>query len=155
MPLRNARGDLLKSNCQVLVNAVNCVGVAGAGLALQFKEAFPRQVAEYEAACRRGEVRPGVLHKSRLPGDRVILSVPTKRHWRNPALLTDVHLGIRKLRLYCERENPASMALPALGCGLGGLHESLVAPLIDDLLSDLPCEIHVYGLNPKRVKPCD
>lgn len=147
MTLHTKTGNLLDSNCQVLVNAVNCVGVAGAGLALQFKQKYPRQVAEYTAACRKGLVQPGVLHEALLPDGRSILSVPTKRHWSEPSRLDDVEAGIQELRAYCESARPASMALPALGCGLGGLPRKAVAGLMEKILSGLSCEIYVYGLH--------
>jgi O-acetyl-ADP-ribose deacetylase (regulator of RNase III) len=145
--LLNARGNLLDSNCQVLVNAVNCVGVAGAGLALQFKQRFPEQVAEYSAFCRTGRMKPGVLHEALLPDGRSIVSLPTKRHWRERSLLGDVKVGLQALREYCEETQPTSLALPALGCGLGGLLDAEVTEAVEQYMSGLPFSIHVYGLN--------
>ena len=52
-------GNILKDDAEALVNTVNCVGVMGKGIALQFKKAFPENFRAYEAACRREEVRPG------------------------------------------------------------------------------------------------
>lgn len=149
MPLHNAEGNLLDSGFHVLVNAVNCIGVAGAGLALQFKRRWPEQVAEYTLACREGQVSPGDLHEAALPDGRVILSVPTKRHWQDASHLADVSLGVDALVRYCRAARPPSMALPALGCGLGGLPRHQVRALFARKLSGLPCDIHIYGLGDK------
>lgn len=89
MPLHHTTGDLLKSTCRALVNPVNCMGVAGAGLAKQFQDRWPSQIAEYRDFCRSGRMRPGVIHEARLPDGRSILSVPTKRHWRDRSQLSD------------------------------------------------------------------
>lgn len=146
MPLIRARGNLLDSDAVALVNAVNCVGVAGAGIALQFRERWPEQVAEYTAFCQAGKMRPGVVHESELPDGRKILSVPTKRHWRESSHLYDVSAGLYGLRRYLDATGLESVALPALGCGLGGLPRAQVAHLTRHWLGDSPAAIHVYGL---------
>lgn len=145
MSLHYRSGDLLDSTCQVLVNAVNCVGVAGAGLAKQFRDRWPEQVAEYAAFCRAGKMRPGVVHEALLPDGRSILSVPTKRHWRSPSTPSDVTLGIRAMTEWCREGGIDSIAVPALGCGLGGLPRHLVKGVIELEMSDLWCEVHLYG----------
>lgn len=146
MPLHYTGGDLLNSPCRVLVNAVNCVGVAGAGLAKQFQDRWPEQVAEYRNFCRAGKMQPGVVHEAPLPDGRRILSVPTKRHWRNRSTLPDVTLGIRAMARWCRETEVASIAVPALGCGLGGLPKSLVRSVIELEMADLSTEVWLYNL---------
>lgn len=147
MPLRHVIGDLLESDCQVLVNAVNCVGVTGAGLAKQFAERFPAQVAEYREFCRAGRMRPGVLHSAALPGGRLIVSVPTKRHWREPSRFPDVAKGVAALAGYCEEFEVPSVAVPPLGCGLGGLPQHQVLNAIRLKMADLATEVWLYNFN--------
>lgn len=146
MPLIRAGGNLLDSPARGLVNAVNCVGVAGAGLALQFRQRWPEQVAEYAAFCRAGKMAPGVVHDSLLPDGRRILSVATKQHWSEPSHLRDVSDGLSALRRYLDATELESAAIPALGCGLGGLPRPRVAHLVRYWLGDSPATIHVYGL---------
>lgn len=146
MALYYTAGDLLESDCQVLVNAVNCVGVAGAGIAKQFRERWPAQVAEYEAFCSAGKMRPGIVHDALLPDGRRILSVPTKRHWRSRSDYYDVILSIRAMAHWCREVKPESIAVPALGCGLGGLSTESVRRVIEKEMSDLPCRVYLYGL---------
>jgi O-acetyl-ADP-ribose deacetylase (regulator of RNase III) len=83
--IRCTSGDLLKSEAEALVNPVNCAGVMGKGLALQFKKAFPECFPHYREACAAGCLLPGsvlVFERSAAAGPRYIISFPTKRHWR-------------------------------------------------------------------------
>jgi O-acetyl-ADP-ribose deacetylase (regulator of RNase III) len=134
-------GDIIGEDAEALVNAVNCVGVMGKGLALQFKAAFPANFREYAAACRRGEVVPGkvFLHETgQLTNPHFIINFPTKRHWRDKSRIDDIEAGLRSLRQEVEVRSIRSVALPALGCGLGGLRWVEVRPLIQRMLTDLP-----------------
>ncbi|MFE0472681.1 macro domain-containing protein [Streptomyces sp. NPDC058947] len=148
MPLRHTEGNLLNSTCQVLVNAVNCIGVTGAGIAKQFQDRWPEQVAEYREFCRAGKMQPGVIHEAVLPDGRVILSVPTKRHWRDRSLFSDVAKGIDAVVEWCDRVKPVSIAIPPLGCGLGGLPQRPVLNEINLKMADLPMEVWLYGFRP-------
>lgn len=127
-------GDILKEDAEALVNPVNCVGVMGKGLALQFKLAFPVNLKEYAAACRRGEVEPGrmVVHETgHATNPRYIINFPTKRHWRDKSRIEDIESGLRSLKREIEARGIRSVALPAIGCGLGGLRWADVRPLIE------------------------
>jgi O-acetyl-ADP-ribose deacetylase (regulator of RNase III) len=131
--VRVVRGDLFEAKTEALVNAVNTVGVMGKGLALQFKQRFGANFAAYRAACERGEVEVGrmfVYDNGKPAQPRYIINFPTKRHWRDPARLEYVTLGLQDLRLQLAALGVRSVAVPALGCGLGGLDWSEVAPLI-------------------------
>jgi len=150
MPLHYTHGDLLDSGCLMLVNAVNCVGVAGAGLAKQFQDRWPEQVAEYRAFCLSGRMRPGVIHEALLPDGRSIVSVPTKRHWRDRSRLSDVTAGIRELARYCEDVDVPSIAVPPLGCGLGGLPQQQVLNEIKLSMAGLRTEIWLYNFTSSR-----
>lgn len=146
MPLIWTEGNLLDSQAQGLVNPVNCVGVPGAGLARQFRERWPVQVNEYVAFCRAGKMKPGMVHDALLPGGRRILSIATKRHWRDDSLLADVDLGLAALAEYLNATGLISVALPALGCGLGGLPKALVAERVEFWLGTNFSVVYAYGL---------
>jgi O-acetyl-ADP-ribose deacetylase (regulator of RNase III) len=133
-------GDIVNEDTEALVNTVNCVGVMGKGVALQFKVAFPANFREYAAACRRGEVVPGkvfVHETGQLTNPRFIMNFPTKRHWRDKSRIEDIEAGLRSLRQEVEARNIRSVALPPLGCGLGGLNWAEVRPRIERQLSQL------------------
>jgi O-acetyl-ADP-ribose deacetylase (regulator of RNase III) len=142
----HATGNLLDSHCTGLVNPVNCVGVAGAGLARQFRDRWPVQVAEYTKFCRDGKMRPGVIHEALLPTGQTILSVPTKRHFRDQSRLDDVRLGVRALAEWLRR-SPVTIAIPPLGCGLGGLPKAEVLALIEEELGEAEVDIWLYDFN--------
>jgi O-acetyl-ADP-ribose deacetylase (regulator of RNase III) len=117
-------GDILKANVQALVNPVNCVGVMGAGLALQFKQAFPENFQLYKEACKAGQIRTGwmfVVDRGKDCEPRFIINFPTKRHWRNPSELEYITFGMVQLVKAVKLWQIESVAIPPLGCGLGGL----------------------------------
>jgi O-acetyl-ADP-ribose deacetylase (regulator of RNase III) len=135
------RGDLLAAQAEAIVNTVNCVGVMGRGIALQMKNAFPENFRAYAAACRRGEVEPGkmlIVETGELGNPRYIINFPTKRHWRGRSRLSDIEAGLVALVADVRRLGIRSLALPPLGCGLGGLAWDDVRPLIERAFSDLP-----------------
>lgn len=145
------RGDILKADAQALVNTVNCVGVMGRGIALQFQKTFPDMVRSYEAACKRGELQPGRVHVydlNRMQNPRYVINFPTKDHWRGKSRLEDIDSGLRALVGEVRRLGLQSLAIPPLGCGLGGLDWTDVLPRIRQAFADLP-EIRVLVYEPK------
>lgn len=144
-------GDIVAEHADALVNTVNCVGIMGRGIALQFKNAFPENFKAYAAACRRGEVQPGrmfVFETNRLTNPRFIINFPTKRHWRGKSRIEDIEAGlealVHEIRSRCIR----SVAIPPLGSGLGGLEWSEVRPRIEEALGALN-DVAVIVFEPK------
>lgn len=134
------QGDILAADAEALVNTVNCVGVMGRGIALQFKNAFPENFKAYAAACKRQEVQPGrmfVFETGALTSPRYIVNFPTKRHWRGKSRIKDVEDGLRALVDVIRGHGIRSIAVPPLGSGLGGLAWSDVRPRIESALRDL------------------
>jgi O-acetyl-ADP-ribose deacetylase (regulator of RNase III) len=135
------RGDILSANAEALVNTVNCVGVMGRGIALQFRKAFPENFKAYESACRHDEVRLGkmfVYETRLLSGPKFIVNFPTKRHWKGKSRLQDIEAGLRDLVSAIRNRRIQSIAVPPLGCGLGGLKWSAVHPKIVDAFRAIP-----------------
>lgn len=133
-------GDLLQADAEALVNAVNCVGVMGKGIALQFKQAFPENFRGYSHACAAGEVRPGQMFvvDAGIPGrHRYIINFPTKRHWRSGSRLEDIESGLRALVAEVQQRDIRSIAIPPLGCGNGGLRWPDVKPRIEAAFAPL------------------
>ena len=134
-------GDILQADVEALVNTVNCVGVMGRGIALQFKNAFPANFKAYESACARGDVQPGrmfVHETGALTNPKVIINFPTKRHWRGASRIEDIDAGLVALTDEIVRRGIRSIAIPPLGSGLGGLNWSDVRPRIEAALRDVP-----------------
>lgn len=151
MPIRYTSGDILTADVQALVNTVNCVGVMGRGIALQFKNAFPANFAAYRIACAHREVRPGrmfMFATDTITNPRIIINFPTKRHWRDKSRIEDIAAGLKALAGEIRERKIASIAIPPLGSGLGGLRWSDVRPLIEAALSDLGNGVDVLVYEP-------
>lgn len=146
-----AQGNLLNANVEAIVNTVNCVGVMGKGLALAFKQAYPTNFAQYKEACNVGKVKPGEMFITKInktTNSKYIINFPTKRHWREKSYLVDVELGLVALVAKVKELEINSIAIPALGCGLGGLDWQIVKPLIINAFSILP-DVEVMLFAPK------
>jgi O-acetyl-ADP-ribose deacetylase (regulator of RNase III) len=141
-------GDILKDESDALVNTVNCVGIMGRGIALQFKDAYPQNFKVYEAACKRGEVQPGrmlVFETGKLTPPHFIINFPTKRHWRGRSRIEDIEKGLGALVKEIRARDIRSIAIPPLGSGLGGLDWNRVRPRIERALQAAPgVRVSVY-----------
>ena len=140
-------GDLLQDDADALVNPVNTVGVMGRGLAAQFKDAHPDNYSAYRSACRAGRVRIGemfVVGLGPVSRPRWIVNFPTKRHWRERSRLGDIDSGLCDLQRVIADLDIPSIAMPALGCGLGGLGWANVEALIHERLRDCGAAVFVY-----------
>jgi O-acetyl-ADP-ribose deacetylase (regulator of RNase III) len=132
-------GDIITEDVEALVNTVNCVGIMGRGIALQFKSAFPENFKSYAVACKRNEVQPGrmfVFETHRLMNPHYIINFPTKRHWRGKSRIQDIDNGLAALVEVIRSRNIRSIAVPPLGSGLGGLDWSVVRPRIEAALRE-------------------
>jgi O-acetyl-ADP-ribose deacetylase (regulator of RNase III) len=146
--IREERGDLLKADVEALVNTVNTEGVMGKGIALQFKKAYPEMFREYARLCAEGRLRTGQVHvysRKELYNPRYIINFPTKRSWRERTKLEYISRGLQSLVSEIKKYQIRSVALPALGTGLGGLDWKQVYPLIKSAFAELPdVEVLVY-----------
>lgn len=139
MKLIFEQGNLLNANVEALVNTVNCVGVMGKGIALQFKNAFPENYKKYAYACKQGKVQIGKMFvydiSSIFSSQKYIINFPTKTHWRYSSELRFIETGLEDLAITIQKLKINSIAIPPLGCGNGGLNWRIVKPLIIDALS--------------------
>jgi len=126
-----------------LINPVNCVGVMGKGLALQFKRKFPDVFEKYKRACIRGEIKLGEVLAIPDSGCFVI-NFPTKHHWRDKSKIEKIELGLEDLVRKIQELEIKSISIPALGCGEGGLDWDEVKPLIVNKLSPLNIKVMIF-----------
>jgi O-acetyl-ADP-ribose deacetylase (regulator of RNase III) len=150
-------GDILKDESEAIVNTVNCVGVMGRGIALQFKNAWPENFEAYSLACKQGKVQPGrmfVFETGLLTSPRHIVNFPTKRHWRGKSRIEDIESGLNALVDVIVTKHIHSIAIPPLGSGLGGLEWTEVKPLIENALSRLT-DVRVTVYEPKGAPTSD
>jgi len=146
-------GNILDEEAEALVNTVNCIGFMGRGIALDFKKAFPENFDAYAVRCKNGKMDPkkvfvfetdkkkgnlrfdfGKKHKA---PPRYIINFPTKRHWRGKSKIEDIKSGLESLEEEIRLRKIKSIAIPPLGCGLGGLDWQKVKPLIQAAMGNL------------------
>jgi O-acetyl-ADP-ribose deacetylase (regulator of RNase III) len=127
--IKFTKGNIFQSDAQVITNPVNCVGVMGKGLALAFKRKFPAMFINYQSHCRYGDLHLGKVYLT-TDLERQILLFPTKAHWRDNSVLSDIELGLKYLADNHQKMGIQSIAIPPLGCGLGGLDWNKVKDLI-------------------------
>lgn len=131
------KGNIFNSSCEFLVNPVNCVGVMGKGLALEFKNKYPLNFEVYKKACDNASLNIGKLLVVPVDNNKFIVNFPTKKHWRNKSDLEFIKIGLEELKVAIKEFNIKSIALPKLGCGLGGLDWNEVFDLIKDFHSSI------------------
>ncbi len=161
-------GDMFFSQMQTLTISVNIVGVMGKGLASRAKYQFPDVYVVYQDVCRRKILVMGkpYLYKREVSLDQALaeepfltsendskwfLLFPTKRHWKEHSNITDIENGLQWIREHYRQEGIKSLALPALGCGLGGLEWQEVGPLMCRYLSDLDIQVAIYLPQERKV----
>ena len=148
--IESKNGNILKSEAEAIVNTVNCVGVMGKGIALQYKKAYPENYKAYEKACRAKQVVPGVMHifeTGSLVNPKYIVNFPTKNHWRERSRYEYVETGLKSLIQDIIKFQIKSIAIPPLGCGLGGLEWKKVKNMIIQEFSALP-DVNVFLYDP-------
>ena len=138
-------GDMFEASAQTLVNTVNCVGVMGKGVALEFKKRFPAMYEDYVERCERGEVKLGRPYLYRNPESPHVLNFPTKGHWRSVARLKDIVAGLEYLEAHYRDWGITSLAVPPLGCGQGALDWHTVGPTLYEHLSHLDIPVALYA----------
>ena len=143
--------DILTADVEAIVNPVNCVGVMGKGVALQFKRAYPANFAKYKSVCDGGDMNVGtvlVVETGKRVNPKYIINFPTKRHWRDNSRMEDIESGLNNLVEVVRLFGIKSIAIPALGCGNGGLRWDDVLPRIEGAFADV-VGVDVYILEPR------
>lgn len=149
-------GDIFESHVQTFVNTVNCVGVMGKGIALEFKKRFPDMNEEYIQLCKAGKVRLGQPYIYKRITPPWILNFPTKDHWRSVSRLQDIIEGLQYLQRHYQKWGITSLAVPPLGCGHGGLEWRVVGPTLYRYLYsfDIPVDLYApFGTPHEELKP--
>jgi len=141
------KGDILEANTEAIVNTVNCMGIMGRGIALQFKNKFPENFNAYASACKKHQVLPGnmfVFDTGALIFPRYIINFPTKRHWKGKSRMEDIEAGLKDLVRTIDERQIKSIALPPLGSGLGGLDWQEVRRCIESALRSSNAKILIF-----------
>jgi len=149
-------GSLFESTAQTIVNTVNCVGVMGKGIALEFKNRFPDMFADYVARCEAKQVKLGEPYLYRRLLTPWIVNFPTKDHWRSVATIKDIVKGMKYLEAHYKEWGITSLAIPPLGCGQGQLEWRVVGPTLYKILNqfEIPVELYApHGTSSSEMNP--
>jgi O-acetyl-ADP-ribose deacetylase (regulator of RNase III) len=147
VPVRFVNGDIFESEAQALCNAVNCVCVMGGGLAAAFRQRFPAMYREYQSYCNRQKLFPGGVHVF-TEGDKTIFNVATKRDWIADSQYEWVASGLKNIAVEARKLGITTVAVPALGCGLGMLDWDRVKKMIEEIAAE-----HWDGLDVEVYEP--
>jgi O-acetyl-ADP-ribose deacetylase (regulator of RNase III) len=142
------KGNIFTTKCQTIVNTVNCVGVMGAGLALECRLRHPEMYARYVSLCDTQKIDIGLLWLYKL-SDPWILNFPTKRDWKRPSTISYLRAGLDKFRQTYQYKGIDSIAFPLLGADKGGLDSEVSLSLMTDYLGDLDLDIEIYRYDSK------
>lgn len=155
--------NLFESKANALVNPVNCKGVMGKGIAKEFRKRFPECMRPYKEACMNGKLVPGRLMMCHLDVQLdffewktpSVILFPTKDHWRGKSRLEWIDQGLTYLKDHYQQWGLKSVAMPQIGCGLGGLRWQDVLPLFEKYFANEPLEVEVYidAVNKYNEKP--
>ena len=141
------KGNIFASNAEVIVNTVNCVGVMGAGLALECRLRYPDMFHEYYDLCKSGRIGIGELWVYDA-GHRKILNFPTKKHWKRPSKIEYLEKGLEKFACSYEELGIKNIAFPLLGADRGGLPKNKSLEIMRKWLQGLPIHIEIYEYDP-------
>lgn len=151
--IKQVIGDIFDQDVEAIVNPVNTVGVMGAGLALQFKVRFPEMFHLYKEQCKLKALTLGNIWACKITKySQWIICFPTKGHYNESSELINIVLALKHLAKMIKDEDIRSIAIPKIGCGLGGLKWSQVLPAIKANLKPVEDNCEILIVTPKGFK---
>ena len=140
-------GNILESNADAIVNPVNCEGYMGKGLAYQIKKQYPKTYEDYSIACKQGRLKIGQIHCFK-ENEKIIINFPTKDKWRAKSKISYIIDALPQLIDLLRDSNIKSIAIPPLGCGLGGLNWEEVKQILLKYLEPIACMLEIFIYQP-------
>lgn len=153
MSYSEIRGNIFSSRAQALVNTVNCVGVMGKGVALEFRRRYPKMFKEYKSVCEKGELQPGQILPYR-DGETWILNFAIKNDWKQPSKVKWIESCLNEFVSSYRDMGIKSIAFPWMGAMNGGIPIEIIKEIMRNYLSDLTdIAIEVYDFDPDAIEP--
>jgi O-acetyl-ADP-ribose deacetylase (regulator of RNase III) len=149
------KGNLFTSSAQTIVNTVNCVGIMGAGIALEFKYRYPEMYKKYVELCKNNQIQTGRLWLYNKDINRKwVLNFPTKKDWKHPSKLEYLESGLEKFLKFYKERNITSIAFPLLGAQNGGIDPEQSLTTMKNYLSK--CDIFKTdpGVGKETIEKC-
>lgn len=144
-----SEGTVFNVNTQALVNTVNCTGVMGAGIALEFMLRYPEMFDDYELKCKDKGIITGRVDYYKNEDGSIIVNFPTKWHFKYPSKLIWIEQGLQDFIKTYKKNGITSIAFPKLGTSNGGLNWNDVKILMEKYLSDLDIDVYICLDNKK------
>lgn len=133
-------------NARILINTINCVGTMGKGLALEFKQKYPKNFLEYKKLCNNNKIKIGNLFWYK-ENNTIIINFPTKKNWQDKSEYNYIQLGLEELKDLLQTFSRAYynqiIAIPKLGCNNGGLDWKIVKQMIETELKNIDLKIYL------------
>ena len=136
-------GTVFNSPAKTIVNTVNCAGIMGAGIALEFKLRYPEMYEEYIKMCEKKSIKVGTPRIFEYNSERWIMNFPTKGHWRFPSKIQWIESGLKYFADNYEKRDIKSIAFPKLGTNNGGLEWDEVKILMEKYLGNLNIPVYI------------
>lgn len=136
-------GNIFTSECQALVNTINCVGVMGAGIALECRLRYPEMYKKYVNLCDEKKIDIGLLWIYKAP-ERWVLNFPTKKHWKYPSKKEYLHAGLEKFCHTYKERDIKSIAFPLLGADKGGIPQEESLSIMRSYLDKIDLDVEIY-----------
>lgn len=147
MTLVEKTGDLFTAHADVLGHGVNCKGLMGAGIARAFREQWPEMYREYRMLCDEGLLKPGQIFPWNSPIGPSVINIATQEWPGRDAQYEWVDAGIHNALAYCRDRGLKSLAIPRIGCGIGGLDWDVVRDALEIASAEYPdVELEVWTL---------
>lgn len=136
-------GTVFNSPAKTIVNTVNCTGVMGAGIALEFKLRYPQMYEEYVQQCENKRLNVGIPKIYENSKNRWIMNFPTKAHWRYPSKMKWIEDGLIYFVQNYKKRDIESIAFPKLGTHNGGLEWKEVKDIMEKYLGNIDIPVYI------------
>jgi O-acetyl-ADP-ribose deacetylase (regulator of RNase III) len=153
MPITFVHGDVLCANAECIVNTVNSIGIMGKGVALRFKEKYPKECEAFNIYSKRFAVKgaptlmkPKFIKLDTLADPKYIMFFPTKIDWRNDSKLEYIERNLPYAFERLKSLKIASVAFPWPGCGNGNLRKEDVSKIFDKYIHMYDGQVTLYEL---------
>lgn len=138
MTLEYAVGDVFTAGTDAIGHGVNCKGLMGAGIAKEFRRRYPDMYSEYRNLCVEGLLRPGQIYPYRAWDDHTVINIASQEYPGPDAKLEWLAQGVTAALQYCRERELKSLAIPRIGCGIGGLEWVDVGLTLRDVTEQFP-----------------
>lgn len=140
-------GNLFDAETDAIGHGVNCKGLMGAGIAVQFRNRWPDMYSEYRKLCLEGLLSPGQIYPYRDHTLHVTLVNIASQEYPGPdAKLEWLVTGVSNALAYCHERGLSSLAVPRIGCGIGGLDWRIVQPTLQAVAAAYEVHLEVWSL---------